>query len=186
MMKGNRQMQKAKVFVLLGMTFLVTAVTFNNCGKVEFQNVPEVDTKGLSSGLNDAIVPDSAADGGSSIAPSSLTGSDTSMLPEVEPVVVPVTAEEIQQIVSVVPPEELAVIRPVTDLQDPNNEFLLDVYACGDGGVLICHFPATVVGGEVCIGQSAVKTHYDHVRSYDNGAGPKTIADYLGPCRVAL
>jgi hypothetical protein len=149
-------MQKAKMFVLLGMTFLITAVTFNNCGKVEFQKMSDVDGKVLSS--SPSGVEDEAG--------------------------VPVTDEQIQQIIADIPADELAIIRPVTDLQDPNNEFLFDVYSCGDGSVLICHFPATVIGSEACIGRSAVKSHYDHTRLYDNDT--KSISDYLGPCRVAL
>ncbi len=148
-------MQKAKVFVLLGITFVMTAVTFNNCGKVEFQNMDDVENKVLNaSGSGDF-------DEGVSVTP-----------------------EEIQQILSDVSAEEILIIRQVTDLQDPNNEFLLDVYACGDGGVLICHFPESVIGHEICIGRSALKSHYDHTRTYDNGA--KSISDYLGSCRVAL
>jgi hypothetical protein len=142
-------MKKGRVFALLGATFLMMALTFNNCGKVEFHNLPDVDKTAASS-----VDPDSSN----------------------------LTDGQIQQIVAQIPPDELATIHPITDLQDPANDYLYDLYAC-DGGVLICHFPATVVGATQCIGRPAVASHYDHIRTYD---GDKQIGDYLGNCRVAL
>lgn len=90
-----------------------------------------------------------------------------------------------QQLLNNIPNEELEMRRPLSDLE--SNPELIKIYACGGGGVAICHFPENVESQATqCVGLPSVKTHYDHIRDYDLGAGPKTTSDYLGPCRFPL
>jgi len=94
-------------------------------------------------------------------------------------------AEEAQDILERVPPEQIDDPVPVSELErDPS---LYDLYSCGDSGVMICHFPENVEAqSSNCVGRSAVRTHYDHIRQYIYNGVQKQIGDYLGPCRIPL
>jgi hypothetical protein len=153
---GGVSMNKTKILAGLALAVVVTSVGFNNCGKVSFTKAPAVVAK-----LGAIEEPSEDGDG------------------------IVLNDVEIQEVITQIPPEQLDVIHPVSDLEtDPG---LYDVYKCGDTSVVICHFPNNVEDSHsTCVGRNAVSTHYDHIRSYVRTGVTKTIGDYLGPCRVAL
>jgi len=84
------------------------------------------------------------------------------------------------------PPEEVYVKRPLTDLAE--NPALYQIFKCPDSeGVVICHFPENVESEVTqCVGVPSVKTHYGHIRDYAVDGEARIASDYLGPCRFPL
>lgn len=149
-------MNKTQAFVVICVVSTLLLFGFNNCGS-DVQFAP----------IEDAVSQSSTGSGGSD--------SD----------VAPATQDQIDQVTSNIPPEDLENPRPITDLL--NDPSLFDTYACDSTSVLICHFPNNVEAqGTSCIGRSAVTSHYSHTREYIVDNDVRTISDYLGPCRVAL
>ncbi len=96
--------------------------------------------------------------------------------------------DDVDDLITRLPPGEIDTLRPITDLEkDPT---LYTTYKCPTSdGVVICHFPSEVEASATkCVGRPAVSSHYDHVRDYVSPTTnlPKTIGDYLGPCRFPL
>lgn len=151
-------MSKLRIAGLLMVGFGVLAFGFNNCSQVDFAQAPEKP-------VDAASIAEPAAEVGTTLDQTT-----------------------IEEIIAQLPPEEVDVIRPVTDLD--NDPTLYDIYKCPNSdGVVICHFPNEVEASATkCVGRSAVKSHYDHIRNYTSATTnePKTIGDYLGPCRFSL
>lgn len=95
------------------------------------------------------------------------------------------TMDEFELILAGLPEQERQNPRPVSDLEaEPK---LGEVYDCGDGSVVICHFPDNVEeSSTMCIGYKAIPKFSANYRTYDLGDGEKSIVDYLGPCRIRL
>jgi hypothetical protein len=94
----------------------------------------------------------------------------------------PPTQDDIDN-VNNLPPEIKDTPIPVSEItQDPT---LIDKFRCGDGGVLICHFPnGWDDQHSQCIGESAVKSHFDHIR--EELGLDRPFYDYLGNCRFTI
>ncbi len=148
---------------------------FNNCSEVGFQ---PADPNGLlgsqSAPMPDSGGPDSTGDMGST----GEVGSTSEAIPPADP-------SEEQIIIDRIPPDQVVDPVPVEDLEkDPS---LYELYKCGDGNVMICHFPENVESQvSSCVGVPSAKTHYDHQRQYVVGGEVRSISDYLGPCRIPL
>lgn len=96
----------------------------------------------------------------------------------------PLTPEELAEVEARIPSvPQNEEPRPVSDLED--DPALYELYKCPNSdGIVICHFPENVQAFSTqCVGRSAVKTHFDHIRQYSVGAELQLIGDYLGVCR---
>ena len=91
-----------------------------------------------------------------------------------------VTDEDLLQ---ALPEEEQDIYRPISDLTEDSNLFL--VFKCpASDGVLICHFPGNVESAHtLCVGVNAVKSHQKHEADISESGELLGLSDYLGPCK---
>ncbi len=152
-------MNKTQVIGSVLGAFIFLALAFNNCSKVDVADSAEL--------------------------PSNL--SNQMQIPTENPEGSLPTLEEQNELLGSLPPSpENSEPIPVTELiQHPE---LFEIYACAGGGsdVMICHFPeSSNPPNTICIGRSAVTTHFSHFREVSQPDGSlKKLSDYLGPCRA--
>lgn len=147
-----------RIRVLFGLVVLLTVLVFSfvNCAEVEFKDV-------------DQSVP---------VSEFSSEEKEPNQWGRV-----PTPMEE-TEVIDGLSPEEVVDPVPVTETNEDSD--LEDRYSCrGRNQVMICHFPASLVGKSLCVGKPAVAAHLNHIHSYFEGDEEKEIGDYLGPCRAA-